>query len=126
MFLFGDLALPLTYFLPQLGASLVLLFPVIGAVFVPVLAEFRREGFGEKQKLDVVSSRCNVFLHKAGFVLTIVRVMLPSLLGRMLLHIMIACRRWEEGRVREEKREIGQQLFPPWAPNNHDFRVDTA
>jgi hypothetical protein len=43
------------------AAALVLAFPVLGAVEFPVLAEGGGEGFGEKEELDYVAARGEVF-----------------------------------------------------------------
>jgi len=131
----GQLALALAQLAAQLRAPLVLLLPVVGAVLVPVLAELGREVLGEQQEPDVVASRGEVLLDEAGLavaaavvVVVVVIVSTAAALHQLRVDVVVAARRGgvEEGRVREQEGQIGEQLAPPGSADHDDLGVDAA
>jgi hypothetical protein len=110
--LLSDLALLLAQLLAQLSASLVLLFPKLGSVVIPVLAEFGREGFGEKKQTDVISPGAEIFLHKARLAVDVVVVLLvvlptTALVRRRALDV-VEIPGWSREERRGEWKEKGK------------------
>lgn len=130
-FLSGELALALAQSAAELRAPLVLLLPVVGAVFVPVLAELGGKGLGQEEQPDVVPSRGEVLLDQAVVAVAVIVVVVVVVLStaNTLYHLrldIVEVPPREERGVRKQKRQVGEQLAPPRAPDDHDLGVHTA
>ena len=120
--LLGDLALPFAQELPQVGAALVFLFPVLGAVEVPVFTKVGREGFGKEEDLDVIAARSEVFDAVDDLVIAASG---SAALIRCGFDIAVGGLGREQGRGEgEEEGKMAKSFFPPWSLEDHDLDVE--
>lgn len=103
----------------------VFLFPVLGPVEFPILAEIRGERFGEEEQLDVIPPRRQILVPQ-GVLLIIILLAFPPLHHITPPHDGRSRRR-EKRRIREQHAQPAPQLLAPPPPlDHHDLRIHDA